>query len=121
MKLIPVFQCRDLARSIAFYTEVLDFELEDPADTSPVRNLVHGDVTLQLSSLPGDGALGCAINVRVPDVDACYRRYLARGLDTTARPDSPVHQAPVDQTWGIRELYVTDPDGNTLRFGQLLT
>jgi hypothetical protein len=27
-----------------------------------------------------------------------------------------VHAAPVDQTWGTREFYVSDPDGNTLRF-----
>ena len=24
---------------------------------------------------------------------------------------------PTDQDWGQRELYVADPDGNTLRFG----
>jgi hypothetical protein len=28
-----------------------------------------------------------------------------------------VDQAPTDQTWGMRELYVRDPDGNCLRFG----
>jgi uncharacterized glyoxalase superfamily protein PhnB len=25
-------------------------------------------------------------------------------------------QEPLDQTWGMREFYVHDPDGNTLRF-----
>jgi hypothetical protein len=30
----------------------------------------------------------------------------------------PVHRGPVDQTWGIREFYVTDADGNMLRFGE---
>ena len=24
----------------------------------------------------------------------------------------------MNQTWGIREFYVTDADGNTLRFGE---
>jgi hypothetical protein len=28
----------------------------------------------------------------------------------------PVHLAPLDQTWGTREVYVDDPDGNTLCF-----
>jgi hypothetical protein len=34
------------------------------------------------------------------------------------RPESPVHNSPVDQTWGAREFYVNDPAGNTLRFAQ---
>jgi hypothetical protein len=35
-------------------------------------------------------------------------------------PEAPqlVHEGPVDQTWGTREFYVDDPDGNTLRFVQ---
>ena len=47
----------------------------------------------------------------VDDVDERYFTFRARGLDTTQRPDSPVHSAPVDQTWGLREFAVTDPDG----------
>jgi hypothetical protein len=39
-----------------------------------------------------------------------------RGLDTTKRPESPIHTAPVDQTWGLREFAVTDPDGNNPLF-----
>jgi hypothetical protein len=34
--------------------------------------------------------------------------------------ESPVHQGPLDQSWGIREFYVTDPNGNTLRFQELI-
>ena len=29
-----------------------------------------------------------------------------------------VHEGPIDQSWGTREFYVDDPDGNTLRFTQ---
>ncbi len=54
------------------------------------------------------------------DVDELFKSYLARGLDTSRKAASPVHQGPVDQTWGKREFYVTDPDGNTLRFGQVI-
>lgn len=28
-----------------------------------------------------------------------------------------LEEGPVNQTWGMREFYVRDPDGNTLRFG----
>jgi len=30
-------------------------------------------------------------------------------------PESPVEEGPVSQTWGMREFYVRDPDGDTLR------
>jgi hypothetical protein len=42
--------------------------------------------------------------------------FRARGLNTSRSPESPIHTAPVDQTWGLREFAVTDPDGNNLCF-----
>ena len=29
-----------------------------------------------------------------------------------------VHEGPIDQSWGTREVYGDDPDGNTLRLTQ---
>ena len=103
-----------------FYTGILDFKKKYPeaSDTDWVVDLVQGDAEIQLSQHAGDGAFGCAINLRVKDVDGLFRKYVERGLDTTGREDSPVHRGPVNQTWGIREFYVTDADGNTLRFGE---
>ncbi|HEX5970361.1 MAG TPA: VOC family protein, partial [Gemmatimonadaceae bacterium] len=68
----------------------------------------------------GDGAFGQAILVTTEAVDADVRRFRARGLITPGDPDAPrlVHEGPIDQTWGTREFYVNDPDGNTLRFTQ---
>ena len=43
-----------------------------------------------------------------------------RARSDPERP-SEVHERPVDQTWGTRELYVDDPDGNTIRFVQGMT
>ena len=63
---------------------------------------------------------GSATNVRLnnlAEVDTYFAKYVERGLDITSRKDSPVHQAPFNQTWGIREFYATDPDENTLRIG----
>ena len=64
----------------------------------------------------GDGVAGQALVVDVAEVDSLFETFRARGLDPSTRPESPVHQGPVDQTWGTREFYVDDPDGNTLRF-----
>jgi hypothetical protein len=54
------------------------------------------------------------------DVDALFRTFRMRGLKTPGNPEAPgaVHEGPIDQSWGTREFYVDDPDGNTLRFIQ---
>ena len=54
--------------------------------------------------------------VFVDDVDERYETFRNRGLDTTGRPESPIHTSPINQTWGLREFAVTDPDGNDLCF-----
>lgn len=121
MAIIPIVRCSNMRKSLAFYTGILDFEradgddrLDDPSFTA----LTRGGDSLYLSSFPGDGEYGQAIAVEVDDVDEVFRALRRRGLRTPGNPDSPVHESPVDQTWGTREFYVDDPDGNTLRFTQ---
>jgi catechol 2,3-dioxygenase-like lactoylglutathione lyase family enzyme len=122
MSIIPTVRCRRLAASMAFYTNVLDFEcVEDGGDADPSFSVLmrNGDM-LVLSSHTGDGEFGQAIAVLTDDVDTIFRRFRARGLKTPGNPDAPqmVHEGPIDQSWGTREFYVDDPDGNTLRFIQ---
>lgn len=119
MPIVPLLRCRAMQEAVAFYTGVLDFTLVGtwPADGDPAFGvLLREGWELNLSSHAGDGVFGQAVGVIVPSVDAVFQTYLARGLDTTGKLQSPVHQAPVDQTWGTREFYVDDPSGNTLRF-----
>jgi hypothetical protein len=79
----------------------------------------EGD-SLILSSHRGDGTVGQAIVVQTDDIEALFRKFRTRGLRTPGNPDTPkeVHEGPIDQSWGTREFYVKDPDGNTLRFTQ---
>ena len=110
---------RDMRSSIKFYTRILDFKLKFPIeaeDGSPVVDLIRDGAEIQLSSMSGDGGYGTAVNIAVDEVDDLFARFVSRGLDASGKSDSPVHQGPVDQTWGMREFYVTDRDGNTLRF-----
>jgi catechol 2,3-dioxygenase-like lactoylglutathione lyase family enzyme len=119
MAIIPTVKCSDLTRSVEFYTRVLDFDVrQEWSDlTDPgFAWLTRGDDILHLSSHSGDGVFGQAIVVEVGAIDALFDTFRARGLDPSPKPDSPVHQGPVDQSWGTREFYVDDPDGNTLRF-----
>jgi catechol 2,3-dioxygenase-like lactoylglutathione lyase family enzyme len=122
MKMIPLFRCSSMKAAIAFYTGVLDFELTEPEASANdwVVLLKNGDAQLMLTILEGDQHMGTAANVLVQDIDALFKKYIQRGLDTSDKKDSPVHQEPLNQSWGTREFYVTDADGNTLRFMQPL-
>ena len=122
MKTIPLLRCQNMQEAIDFYTKILDFELKHK-DASPndwVIDLVNGDAELMLTSLEGDQKLGIAVNVRVENIDDLFQKYLSRGLVVPNNPRSPVHNSPINQSWGTREFYVNDPSGNTLRFGQVI-
>jgi catechol 2,3-dioxygenase-like lactoylglutathione lyase family enzyme len=112
-----------MTTSLAFYTGVLDFERTDGDDDlgDPSFSVLsrEGD-QLILSSHSGDGTFGQAIAITTNDVDGLFRRFRERGLRTPGNPHAPehVHEGPINQTWGTREFYVEDPDGNTLRFTQ---
>lgn len=120
MAIIPIVRCRRMETSIAFYTNVLDFAcVEHGGDGDPTFSvLMRAGSLLLLSSHGGDGTFGQAIVVSTDNVDALFRTFRARGLETPGKPDAPaeVHEGPINQSWGTRELYVDDPDGNTLRF-----
>jgi len=121
MKIVPVVKCSDLEGSLRFYTEVLDFVrkwpgYEEREMANGVVDLVRDGAELQLSRHAGDGVFGSVNRVFVDDVDERYRTFRSRGLNTALRPESPIHTAPVDQTWGLREFAVRDSDGNHLCF-----
>lgn len=120
MKMIPIFRCTNMKEAIHFYTEILDFQLSEPGASADdwVIALKNGDAALILTSLEGDQKKGIAANVLINDIDSLYKKYTMRGLDQSHRKESPVHLGPYDQSWGNREFYVTDTDGNTLRFVQ---
>lgn len=124
MSIEPFLSCRDIEASVVFYTEVLDFDLKIAPDPDPeafgsryAAFTRDGDV-LHLSSHPREnGAFGAEIYVRVSNVDALCARFLANGIELTVPTGG---NAPVDQTWGMREIGFRDPDGNKLTFGQPL-
>jgi catechol 2,3-dioxygenase-like lactoylglutathione lyase family enzyme len=120
MKIIPLLRCNNLKESIAFYTDILDFALKypDEADNEWVVDLINGDAEIILASR--DGTPRIPVVILVNDVDALFTKYVNRGLIVPNNPNSPVHNNPIDQTWGMREFYVNDPSGNTLRFAQSL-
>ena len=51
--------------------------------------------------------------LRTPDADELHRSFGAVSGGKVTVPE--------DRPWGMREFYVMDPNGNLLRFGQLLS
>src|SRR5207244_10617856 len=119
---IPTIRCRRMQTSIAFYTNVLDFQcVEHGGDDDPSCSaLMRGGSLLLLSSHGGDGTFGQAIVRLTDNVDALFRQFRTRGLKTPGSPDAPseVHEGPINQSWGTREWDVDDPRGHTLRFAE---
>lgn len=122
MRAVPLFYSSDIRRSLDFYMSILGFELRYPeyrerALSVGVVDLVCEGAILQLSRHMGQNPTPSALNLELEtpaQVDELFALYTSRGLDQSHRTNSPVHLAPLDQTWGTREVYIDDPDGNTL-------
>jgi catechol 2,3-dioxygenase-like lactoylglutathione lyase family enzyme len=112
---IPVLHTTNADRTESFYCGLLGFRLEFQVPASETRRdpcymgVSRDGVSLHLSSHAGDGVIGGVVYFLSDDVDALHAEFVSRNV--------PIHIAPVDQTWGMRELYVRDPDGNSVRFG----
>lgn len=103
---IPLLHVTNAAEAERFYCEKLGFHVE--FSHNGYVGLTRDHVVLHLSSLSGDGVAGHAVNIVVDDVDALHAELVAKGV--------AIAVGPVDQTWGTREMYVKDADGNSLRF-----
>ena len=119
--LIPVLIVSDMREAIAFHTGILDFELvlATPPEAPFYAILKRGADEMHMNLTHERNAAGQSSSIIIcEDVDALFESFVARGLSVPTRADSPVHQRPLDQTWGTREVYVDDPSGNTIIFQQ---
>jgi glyoxylase I family protein len=119
--LAPLLAVFDMKASVRFYRDVLGFELvttsapgddfgwallrrggaevmlntmydtgQRPPAPDPARAAAHGDTILYF---------GC------PDIDAAYAHLRAHGIDA---------EEPFVQSYGMKQLYLRDPDGYAL-------
>ena len=111
---IPVLHVRRAAAAEEFYCGSLGFRREfayrfDEARPDPCyMGLTRDGVWLHVSSFSGDGVSGGVVFLLVEDVDALHSELVAKGV--------PIALEPTDQSWGNREMYVEDADGNSIRF-----
>ena len=113
---IPVLHVGSSASAEEFYCNRLGFRRDfayrvDEAKTDPCyMGLTRDAVEIHVSSFSGDGVSGGVVFLLVEDVDALHAEFVTKGV-SIALP-------PTDQTWGNREMYVKDADGNSIRFVQ---
>jgi len=127
MTIEACIKCSDINASIAFYTKILDFSVQLPPDTDPnafmskYSLLRRGDSLLHLSAHAGDGVFGNLIYVRTDRIEKLYNHFIARGLNIDDPDTHPALSiALTEQSWGMKEFAVRDPDGNKITFGQEL-
>ncbi len=127
MSIEAVIKCSDIKVSLSFYTELLDFTVSQAPDSDPesflsmYAFLERQGSFLHLSQHAGDGVFGNAIYIRVENIDILYEQFLKNGLDAQENSaNASVSIKPVEQTWGMKEFSVRDPDGNRITFGHSL-
>jgi uncharacterized glyoxalase superfamily protein PhnB len=103
----------DLERSLAFYHDVLRFEVESLDDEPRQASLRAGDLRLVLIERRGganERGGGVRLNMEVSGVDAYHDALVARGLSPSLPADSS----------STRCFSVSDPDGYSWTFHQSL-
>jgi catechol 2,3-dioxygenase-like lactoylglutathione lyase family enzyme len=121
----------DPEASLAFYRDILGFELRQDVGKDTMRWLTVGPPGQPQTSIvlsppgvdPGitdeerrtiremmaKGTFGIIL-LTTPDVDATFEQLQAHDVD--------VVQEPTNQPWGVRDCAVRDPAGNLIRINQ---
>lgn len=108
-KAIPVLASLDLTRTLDFYRSTLGFKTHH-FEEAFYGIAVRGDTELHFWHCDDRKiAENTSCYLRVPDIQAVYCEL---------REKLPALGEVVHTAWGMDELYVMDPDGNLIKFGQ---
>ena len=112
---VPILRMFSLEKAKEFYLDFLDFKIDwehrFEKDAPLYMQISRGPVVLHLSEHFGDGVPGSAVYIYMKGLDD-FHRALNEKQYRHARPGI------LDQSWGMREVLLTDPSGNKLRFGE---
>ena len=103
----PVLHVQDVARTAAFYRDVLGFTWDFGDETYAV---VWRDNSAVHFVKDATSPRGIHLFQWVKDVDAYYKEIVARGADPATEP--------ANQPYGIREFGLSDINGVSIVFGQ---
>lgn len=113
---IPVLRIYDAALARGFYEGFLgfawDWEHRFAPDLPLFAQVSRGGLRLYLSEHHGDGTPGTKVVLRMQGGLAALQAELLAKAHRHARP------ALAEQPWGMRDMPVADPFGNTLVFSE---
>ncbi len=121
----PILNVRDVAASLKYYCDKLGYEVGFswpvqcewswmPRLEPTFAQVNRGKSTVMLAK-DNQGSPGMWIYLGVDsleDLEALHQEYLKSG--------AIVVQPPTDKPWNMREMFVEDVDGHTLRIGAAL-
>ena len=115
----------DVERSLAFYRDMLGFELEATYDDPPYATLARAGARVSLAQQghpaedrpgvsmvapPDPSRLAAILVLEVQDCLGAHRELTAAGVRFLAEPYSP--------PWGGHRCFAVDPDGNLVELEQ---
>jgi catechol 2,3-dioxygenase-like lactoylglutathione lyase family enzyme len=111
-RVAPSIYVRDLQRSLDFYCDILGFSVVF-TNGSPIciAILKRDAANLNLCLQPERAGL-CHAHILLDDLDSFYAVLLGARVE--------VRQPPKVQEWGLRDIVVADPDGNTFEFAEVV-
>jgi catechol 2,3-dioxygenase-like lactoylglutathione lyase family enzyme len=83
---------------------------DEPKPDPCYMGLERDGVVFHISSFLGDGVSGGVATFVVDDLDGLHAELTGRRV--------AIEVEPTNQSWDNREMYVRDPDGNSIRFIQ---
>jgi uncharacterized glyoxalase superfamily protein PhnB len=107
--LTPILYVRDFAEAMDYYTKKLLFTKLWQWGEPPSFGAVRLDKIEIFFCLQGQGQPGTWLSIFVDDVDAYFEQITRFGAH--------VIRGPEDESWGVREMHVKDPNQHVIRFG----
>jgi catechol 2,3-dioxygenase-like lactoylglutathione lyase family enzyme len=109
-RVAPTIPVTDIDHALRFYRDVLGFVVAftngDPVSFAVIK---QGDAQLHLGVQPGKAGSMHA-HLMVDDLDGIHNALRQAGI--------PIRQPPTIQPWGLRDLVVADPDGNSFEIAE---
>ena len=109
-RITPSIYVHDMLRALPFYCDLLGFSVVF-TNGSPVSfAILRKDTAALHLSVRADRPGSCHTHIMLSDLDSLYARLVGADVD--------VRQPPKVQSWGLRDIVVADPDGNTFEFAE---
>lgn len=109
-RVAPTIPVTDMERALRFYRDILGFTVAFTNGKSVSFAVINqGGAQLHLEVQPGKAGSSHA-HIMVDDLDAVHERLVRAG--------AAVRQAPKVQEWGLRDVVIADPDGNTFEIAE---